>query len=503
MRNPGIHPRQPIEAARRETGAGQQHQRERDLRRDQHAAETAPPARGSAVAAHVFQEDGEVGTRRHDRRGETEDEPRDERQPETEEQNADVHLHGAGARQIGGRDGHQRPDAPRAEQQPGGAAGQREHHAFRQQLAHQAPAPGAEGGAHRDFARSRRRAREQQVRDVDARDQQHEADRAEQDPERPLIGLRHRVQQRLHADRIAGDPRGKAAGDVLLDPIEVLLRLRDRHTVAQPGHGADVVRAALVVGVGLLRERERHPQLGVVRKVESRGHHAGDFIALAFQRDRAADDTWIAAVDATPHAVADEHDRPRPRTHVVFGETPAEQRLHAQRRQHLRVDRHAVQAQRLERAGQGQRLLVVAAERLERSILRLPVAEIRRRDGGGPAARQFVHVHDARGVAVRQRLQEHLLDHRENRRVGADAERGGEHRGQREAGRLAEHPDGKHKILSGHGGPRAGPLEGKTGVAGHRAALARGRQGAVDIQELDARARQRMTGATAADQYRH
>ena len=55
-----------------------------------------------------------------------------------------------------------------------------QHQALDQQLTHDAPAAGAERQAKRDVSRSIGRASQQQIRDVGARDELHEADGAEQ-----------------------------------------------------------------------------------------------------------------------------------------------------------------------------------------------------------------------------------------------------------------------------------------------------------------------------------
>ena len=52
------------------------------------------------------------------------------------------------------------------------------------QLPNESRAPGAEREAHRDLALARRRAREQQVGDVRAGDEQHDADDRHQDVQR-------------------------------------------------------------------------------------------------------------------------------------------------------------------------------------------------------------------------------------------------------------------------------------------------------------------------------
>ena len=76
-------------------------------------------------------------------------------------------------------DGHHRRKqrkGQRGESKAERAARPAQHHALGQQLSNQPAAPGAERGAHSHFARAIHRAREHQIRDVRARDQQHEPD---------------------------------------------------------------------------------------------------------------------------------------------------------------------------------------------------------------------------------------------------------------------------------------------------------------------------------------
>ncbi len=107
----------------------------------------------------------------------------------------------AGSRPCGMSDGATlRMAAPTAD--PKRAADQREHDAFGQQLPDDAPAAGAERGPHRQLARAHGRAREQQVGDVGAADEEHESDDAEEQHRRePQIAADHRVVQPLERRR--------------------------------------------------------------------------------------------------------------------------------------------------------------------------------------------------------------------------------------------------------------------------------------------------------------
>ena len=71
-----------------------------------------------------------------------------------------------------------------AKRQPEHAAHQRQHDALGQQLPHDPAAAGAHRRADRDLPLADGRAHQQQVRDIRARDQQDEGDRAQQHPQR-------------------------------------------------------------------------------------------------------------------------------------------------------------------------------------------------------------------------------------------------------------------------------------------------------------------------------
>ena len=82
-------------------------------------------------------------------------------------------------------------DRRSAEREPQRAARQRQHHAF---------AACADGGADRDLALAGRRTRQEQVRHVRTRNQQHEADRADEDKQRRAYVLDERFLKRHHAE---------------------------------------------------------------------------------------------------------------------------------------------------------------------------------------------------------------------------------------------------------------------------------------------------------------
>ena len=91
----------------------------------------------------------------------------------------------------------QRADAEPAEDQAEHAADDRQHDAFGQQLADDPAARAADRRADRDLAPAAGRAHEQEVRDVGAGDEQHEADGADQHEQRRADVPDERLPDRL------------------------------------------------------------------------------------------------------------------------------------------------------------------------------------------------------------------------------------------------------------------------------------------------------------------
>jgi hypothetical protein len=115
------------------------------------------------------------------------------------------------------RDARERePQPPLPEHDAERTAQHREQHALGEELADDAPPGRAHGEAHAQLADARVRAREQQVRDVRAGDQQHERDREpEQQEHRPGLadqGLadQHRAEHlvAVGVDIVLGDRGG-------------------------------------------------------------------------------------------------------------------------------------------------------------------------------------------------------------------------------------------------------------------------------------------------------
>ena len=116
------------------------------------------------------------------------------------DQEPDIHPDIADARKAGGgksrhRDGHDPSGA-----EPECTAQQRDHQALGQELPREATPTGAERGTDGELARPPALSGEQQVRNVGARDQEHQADTDGEHHQRGTHGHRHLVDQRTDTD---------------------------------------------------------------------------------------------------------------------------------------------------------------------------------------------------------------------------------------------------------------------------------------------------------------
>ncbi len=175
---------QPPETLDQQRRADQQHQRERELADDEDAAQARRASGGAGPARRLAHHRLQLGVRALNRRRQAEEHAGHDRQGGREREHGRVDVDGLQSRQARRADLHEGVDAPDRDQQAERAAGRREQHALGQELPHQARAAGAQRAANGNLPLPDRRAREQQVRDVGAGDQQHEADRGEQRQQR-------------------------------------------------------------------------------------------------------------------------------------------------------------------------------------------------------------------------------------------------------------------------------------------------------------------------------
>ena len=162
---------------------------ERDLEDDQSPGDPADREPGAGAAA-VAQQRIERRARRAPGRWQAGEDRGQERHADRDQRHAIVDLECPPVRAVL----HQGRDAPsnaverdRAQQQPDRSRERADHEAFCQQVGDQPAARGAERRTDGGFTHAIGRAREQEVRHVGARDQQHEADRDDHRPDELLV----------------------------------------------------------------------------------------------------------------------------------------------------------------------------------------------------------------------------------------------------------------------------------------------------------------------------
>jgi hypothetical protein len=122
-------------------------------------------------------------------------------------------------------------ERPPRQDRTGGAADRGDDQGFRQQLLNQPGASGADRQADGNLLRSSRRSRQQQVRDVGARDQQDESESGKHDgggTENVLSRIRER-QRSGGCNPKRGRPSGLFLIDLLGDDRELGAHLRERY----------------------------------------------------------------------------------------------------------------------------------------------------------------------------------------------------------------------------------------------------------------------------------
>ena len=190
------------EAADRQSGRDEQHERQCDLAHDERRTDTAL-AGAAAAAGGLFQRVVDARLQRLARRRETEEEAgrRGDREPEEQHRRVDAHI--AQARRA---DGNERADEPHREDDAAGATGDGEQHALSEQLRDDAPARRAERDADRHFLMPCGGARDQQAGDVCGRDEQQQADGGEQHQQRGPDAAHEFVEVGRARRRHAGRP---------------------------------------------------------------------------------------------------------------------------------------------------------------------------------------------------------------------------------------------------------------------------------------------------------
>ena len=425
---PEIDPLQRPERPQHQARADEQDDRQRHLRDHEAVPETPPAAAGRCVAPAFFHRVRQVRSQQARGGGDAEDHGGDERDADREQQHAPVDGRArdtGNARWVPPREqAHTTP----GQRQTGGGADTGEHETLGQQLPDEAGRAGPERRAHGHLALPRFRAREEKIGHVGAGDEQQEADRAEEEPDRAADGTDDLFPQReddgVELHRLGIEPPARPR---LRDGVQVVARLRDRSARLEPARRVksviSVVRARAVPPIRR-PQRARRRILEIGRQHEVRGHDPDDLVRRAVDLDRAAEDRRVAGIPPLPEAVAEDRDLRPVRDVLLRREDTSPDRRHAEDGEQVR--RHGPGGDALGVAVTRQVHLPVVPRRdlAERAAFLAIVVDLAIGNPGLVERRPAAPDHDgAVGLAPWQRAQQDGVDDAEDRRVRADAER--------------------------------------------------------------------------------
>ena len=172
------------ERAHEQSRADEQDDPHRHLAGDEQPPRPAALAARDRASAGLGQRHLHVDAARVQRRHEAEEDARHQRDEQRDGKHARIELNGIPDREYVGAQPDQRGQHGPAHDNPESASSEGEQTAFNQQLPDHRPPAAAERHPGRDLPRARPGSREEQPRDIDASDQEHQADRAPQHQER-------------------------------------------------------------------------------------------------------------------------------------------------------------------------------------------------------------------------------------------------------------------------------------------------------------------------------
>ena len=212
-----------------------------------------------------------------------------------------------------------------------------------------------------------------------------------------------------------------------------------------------VVAVPLLVGFLLGRERDRQPDLHLgIEEPELPRQHADDGERLAVDADVAADGAVLPAEPLLPRRVGQDRLAGLAWFRFFLGEEAPADRLRPQEPQQRRRAHHRDDPLGLGVAAERHAARVVERLLLEYGRVAQPIVVVRhaRRAADHPGAGVgVVHMDELPGLRHRQRLQQHGIDDREDRGVGADAEGERQDRRGREAAVLPQQPEPEPYVL--------------------------------------------------------
>ena len=193
---------------------------------------------------------------------------------------------------------------------------------------------------------------------------------------------------------------------------------------------------------------EQRIKVGFALDLEPGRNHADDRIIAGAERNLCPDDARIGTESPLPEAAANDHHGRCAGNVLLPEEIAAQYGVDAEDTEEIRGYHFRAEVLGLPATREVIVLPPVCGHAVKAVALGLPVHEVRvRHRHTGEIGRAFPDLHQAFGIAVRQRLQEHAVDHAEDRCVGADAERQGNHRDSGEGRIRCQSANGVTNIL--------------------------------------------------------
>ena len=429
------------EGPQQDARAREEHQRQGNLGDDQRLARDGlarSAGKAAAGLAHRIRQVAAGGVQRRRQPADDAGQRRD-RQREQQHRRVERDLGFIGNRVRR----HERQDRrePRVSQRRADhAGGQRQEQALGEQLSNQPPPARAERHADGHLALPRARARQHQVRDVGAGDEQEQRHRAEQHPDVPADRARERLGEGQQADApLVGKLGWIALLEVRDDRPQIGFRLRGADAGLQ---APEQVHAAHAFDGLAPLERDRQVDVGAAPH-EALRHHADDRAVDVVQAQLAAQDVGITAELPLPEAITQHGHRLRPRPGVRCGWRPPEDRRHPH---HVEgVEGAVIAAKTLRIAIPGPQH--VADRRgdhpFEDRAALGEFEELVGRVAGPPAALRRVrdaHARQVGDVLVGERVEHHGVEHAVDGRYRHDAETERQHGEDGEPGRPCQPP---------------------------------------------------------------
>jgi hypothetical protein len=344
------------------------------------------------------------------------------------------------------QNGQQPIEAPDREAQGGDAAEHGERHTLDQHLADELPPAGTQGGAHGKFAAAGDGARQEQVGDVGAGDQQHGGDGAQHQQERIPERARDRLAQVAHGDADIPVAVGVLLGDLAGDDRQLSADVIDG--AARGGARDDPGVIAYDAALHQVRARlepDGGPDVGGP-EFEGGRHDADHRVGLAVEGDGVVQDAPVSGEALLPGGVAQHAHRRGGGGVFGVGEHAAEHRLHAEqgpdRRGHGALAEHSGFREARQRGGRAGG----EGEVLDAACVPAPLEVIEvghRHLAVGAIQPVRPDEEDVVAVLIGERMQQHGVDDAEDRRGGTDAQSQDRYHRGGEAGGLGELAQGE------------------------------------------------------------